>query len=60
MDQQLPPLGQILLGAFIEMDTLNTGTVPSINPRTATGQQAHDYLLERTTRIWPALAHPTH
>ena len=45
---------------MVEMDTVNTGTVPSIDPTTATGQQAHDYLIDRTARIWPGLvAHQT-
>lgn len=57
-DKPLPPLGQVLLGALVEMDTMNTGNVPSIDPKTATGQEAHEYLTERTTRIWPGLVAP--
>ena len=26
---------------------MNTGHVPDIDPKTATGQQAHDYMIER-------------
>jgi phospholipase C len=55
-DQKLPPLGQYLLGAAIELDTRYTGYQPDIDPRTATGQQARDYVNERTVRIWPGLA----
>ncbi len=55
MDKPLPPLGQYLLGVAIALDTMNTGHVPAIDPKTATGQQAHDYVLDRQTRIWPGL-----
>ncbi len=55
MDQPLPPLGKYLLGAAIALDTMNTGYVPEIDPKTATGQQARDYMLERQARIWPGL-----
>ena len=60
MDKPVPPLGKYLLGVAIALDTMNTGNVPSIDPATATGQQAHDYVVERTARIWPGLVtHPT-
>ena len=55
MDQPLPPLGKYLLGTAIALDTMNTGQVPDIDPKTATGQQARDYILDRQARIWPGL-----
>ena len=55
LDKPLPPLGKVLLGVNIELDTMNTGETPDIDPKTATGQQARDYVLKRTTRIWPGL-----
>ena len=39
MDKPLPPLGQYLLGIAIALDTMNTGDVPAIDPKTATVQQ---------------------
>ena len=53
MNQPLPPLGQYLLGTAIALDTMNTGHAPDIDPKTATGQQAHDYVIDRQARIWP-------
>ncbi len=35
---------------------MNTGHVPAIDPKTATGQQAHEYMLDRQARIWPGVA----
>ena len=55
MDQPLPPLGRYLLGTAIALDTMNSGHVPDIDPNTATGQQAHDYMIDRQARIWPGL-----
>ena len=55
MDQPLPPLGSYLLGTAIALDTMHTGQVPDIDPKTATGQQARDYMLDRQARIWPGL-----
>ena len=55
MDRPLPPFGKYLLGVFIALDTMNTGDIPAIDPKTATGQQAHEYLVDRTARIWPGL-----
>ncbi len=55
MDKPLPPFGKYLLGTFIALDTMNTGNVPAIDPKTATGQQAHEYVLDRQARIWPGL-----
>ena len=55
LDKPLPPLGKYLLGVAIALDTMNTGHVPAIDPRTATGKQAHEYVLDRQTRIWPGL-----
>jgi len=55
-DKPLPPLGRHLLSAAIALDTQYTGHVPDIDPQTATGQQAEDYLNERTARIYPGLA----
>jgi phospholipase C len=54
-DKPLPPLGRYLLGTAIALDTLFTGHVPEIDPKTATTQQAHDYMTERQPRIWPGL-----
>ena len=51
MDKPLPPLGKYLLGVAIALDTMNTGDVPAIDPKTATGRQAHEYLIDRTARI---------
>jgi phospholipase C len=60
LDQPLPPLGQYLLGVAIALDIKYTGHRPGIDPKTATGQQANDYMNDRTTRIWPGLVtHPT-
>jgi phospholipase C len=59
LDQPLPPLGQHLLGVAIALDTHHTGHVPDIDPRTATGRQANDYMNDRTARIYPGLVpHP--
>jgi phospholipase C len=55
MDKPLPPLGQVLLGVAIALDTMHTGHVPTIDPKTATAQQAHEYVLDRQARIWPGL-----
>ena len=55
LDQPLPPLGQHLLGVAIALDTHQTGHVPDIDPRTATGRQADDYMNDRTARIYPGL-----
>ena len=60
LDQPLPPLGQYLLGLAIALDTKYTGHVPDLDPRTANGQQAEDYMNDRTARIWPGLVtHPS-
>lgn len=56
MDKPLPPLGKYLLGTAIALDTLFTGHVPDIDPKTATTQHAHDYMIERQPRIWPGLS----
>jgi hypothetical protein len=56
MDKPLPPLGKYLLGVAIALDTMETGDVPDIDPKTATGGQAHDYVLDRKARIWPGLS----
>jgi hypothetical protein len=58
LDQQLPPLGKYLLGTAIALDTLSTGRVPDIDPKTATGRQAREYMAERQARIWPGLVTP--
>ena len=55
LDQPLPPLGKCLLGTAIALDTMHTGQVPDIDPQTATGQQARDYMADRQARIWPGL-----
>jgi phospholipase C len=56
LDKPLPPLGKYLIGLAVTLDTAYTGHVPDLDPKTATGQQANDYMIERTTRIWPGLA----
>jgi phospholipase C len=53
LDRPLPPLGQYLLGVAIALDTHYTGHIPGIDPKTATRQQAEDYLNDRTARIYP-------
>jgi phospholipase C len=59
LDQPLPPLGKSLLGVLAALDTKYTGHIPDIDPKTATGQQARDYITDRTARIWPGLLpHP--
>lgn len=55
LDQHLPPLGKYLLGVAIALDTEYTGVKPDIDPGTATGQQANDYMNDRTARIYPGL-----
>jgi phospholipase C len=55
MNQPLPPLGKYLLGTAIALDTHYTGHIPTLDPKTATGQQAHDYIVDRQARIWPGL-----
>ena len=53
LDKPLPPLGKYLLGVAIALDTQYTGHQPDIDPKTATGQQADDYMNDRTARIYP-------
>jgi hypothetical protein len=53
MDKPLPALGKYILGVAIELDTMNTGDVPAIDPKTATEQQAHDL---RARQAGPTLA----
>ena len=55
MDQPLPPLGKYLLGVAIALDTKFTGHVPDLDPTTATGAQANDYMNDRVQRIFPGL-----
>jgi hypothetical protein len=55
MDELLPPFGNYLLGAAIALDTLHTGHVPALDPKTATVQEARDYMIDRQARIWPGL-----
>jgi phospholipase C len=55
MDQPLPPLGKYLLGVAIALDEHYTGHCPDINPTTATGRQADDYMNERMARLMPGL-----
>ena len=55
LDEPLPPLGKYMLGAAIALDTMHTGHTPTIDAKTATGQQAHDYMVDRRARIWPGL-----
>ena len=55
LDEPLPPLGQYLLGVAIALDTHYTGHQPDIDPTTATGRQADDYMNDRTARLYPGL-----
>lgn len=55
LDTPLPPLGQYLLGVAITLDTRYTGHTPDLDPTTATGRQANDYMNDRTARIYPGL-----
>jgi hypothetical protein len=55
LDKPLPPLGKYLLSLAIALDTKYTGHVPDLDAKTATGQQADDYMNDRTARIWPGL-----
>ena len=60
LDKPLPPLGQYLLGVAIALDTKYTGHTPDLDPKSATGRQADDYMNDRTARIYPGLAaHPS-
>ena len=60
LDKPLPPLGKYLIGLAITLDTTYSGHIPDLDPTTATGQQANDYMTERTARIWPGLVkHPS-
>jgi phospholipase C len=60
LDKPLPPLGQYLLGVAIALDTKYTGHIPDLDPKTATGHQANDYMNDRTARIYPGLVtHPS-
>ncbi len=59
LDKPLPPLGQYLLGVAIALDTNYTGHHARIDPKTATSNEANDYMNDRTARIYPGLvAHP--
>lgn len=55
MDKPLPPLGKYMLGVAVTLDTHYTGHQPDIDPATATGQQADDYMNDRVARIMPGL-----
>jgi len=55
MDQPLPPLGKYLLGVAIALDTKFTGHVPDLDPTTATGEQANNYMNDNVQRIFPGL-----
>jgi phospholipase C len=60
LNKPLPPLGQYLLGVAIALDTTYTGHLPDLDPKTATGRQANDYMNDRTARIYPGLVtHPS-
>ena len=56
LDKPLPPLGVYLLGVAIALDTHYTGYVSDLDPKTATGQQANDYMDDRIVRMFPGLA----
>ena len=55
MDQPLPPLGKYLLGVAIALDEHYTGHRPGLDPTTATGKQADDYMNNRMARLMPGL-----
>ena len=55
MDQPLPPLGKYLLGVAIALDEHYTGHRSDIDPTTATGRQADDYMNDRVARLMPGL-----
>jgi phospholipase C len=55
LDKPLPPLGQYLHGVAIALDTNYAGHTPDLDPKTATGHQANDYMNDRTARIYPGL-----
>ena len=55
MDRPLPALGKYLLGTAVALDTMFTGHAPDIDPKTATAQKVHDYVVERQPRIWSGL-----
>ena len=55
-DRPFPPLGRHLLGAAIALDNLHTGHVAGLDPKTATGQEALDYLNDRAAGLYPGLA----
>ena len=59
-DKPLPRLGQHLLGAAIALDALHNHHVAGIDPKTATSEEALDYLNDRAARLYPGLApHPS-
>jgi phospholipase C len=55
-DRPLPRLGQHLLGAAIALDALHNGHVAGIDPKTATSEQALDFLNDRAGALYPGLA----
>ena len=58
LERLLRPLGVYLLGMAIRLDQHLTGHEPGLDPTTATGQQANDYVNDRIAPMFPGLAPP--
>jgi len=52
----LPRLGQHLLGAAIALDAFRNEHVAGLDAKTATSQEALDYLNDRAAALYPGLA----
>jgi hypothetical protein len=55
-DRPLPRLGQHLIGAAMALDALHNGHVAGLDPKTATTEEALDYLNDRAGALYPGLA----
>jgi phospholipase C len=55
-DHPFPRLGQHLLGAAIALDAFRNEHIAGIDPKTATSQEALDYLNDRAASLYPGLA----
>ena len=53
--QRVTVLGKHLLGVAITLDEHYTGHRPGLDPTTATGKQADDYMNHRMARLMPGL-----
>jgi phospholipase C len=56
-DKPVARLGQHLLGAAIALDAFRNEHVAGLDPKTATSQEAIDYLNDRSAALFPGLAH---